>query len=70
MEDRIIRLEETLALQDRTIEQLSEALGEQQIEISALTRQLQVLAARFNDFGATQDSGSTPPADDAPPHYL
>ena len=68
MEDRIIRLEESVALQDRIIEQLSDALAAQQSEIETLTRQVQLLSQRVKTAGDVGDEG--PDDNQPPPHYL
>lgn len=68
MEDRIIRLEETVAIQERIIEQLSDALTEQQVEIAEMSKQLRLLGERVKNVGPGSDNepGDEPP----PPHYL
>lgn len=68
MEDRIIRLEESVALQDRIIELLSDALAGQQTEIETLTRQVHLLSQRVKSAGDAGDEG--PDDNQPPPHYL
>lgn len=68
MEDRIIRLEETVALQDKTIEDLSDVLAAQQKQLDAMERMLQSMATKLHAM-YDPSSGIDAPPDDAPPHY-
>lgn len=71
MEYRVIRLEETIAMQDRLIEQLSDALAAQQAEIDEMKRKLTLLGERVKgvmDSGGRADS--EPDDEPPPPHYL
>ena len=67
MEHRIERLEETLALQDRMMEQLNQVVIEQQRQIDQLTRQITLLADRVKGLNLEENGGAgdEPP----PPHY-
>lgn len=67
MEDRIISLEETVALQGKTIDDLSDVLAMQQKQIDKMERMLQAVA---NKLHAMYDpSLEIGPPDEAPPHY-
>lgn len=68
MEDRIIRLEETVALQDKTIEELSDVIADQQQQIDAIERMLRPMANKLHAL-FDSSSGMDMPPDDAPPHY-
>jgi SlyX protein len=68
MEERIIRLEETVALQERTIEELSDVLAAQQKQIDAMERLLQAVATRLQAAFTVGATTAAPP-DEAPPHY-
>jgi len=68
MEERIIRLEETVALQEKTIEDLSDVIAGQQKQIDAMERLLQAVATRLQAAFTAGASTATPP-DEAPPHY-
>lgn len=57
MEDRIVSLETSVALSDRTVEKLSEAVMEQQKLIDTLERKVETLAARLRAMDVTSDSG-------------
>lgn len=68
MEDRIERLENLVSLQDRTIEELNQALYEQQKELSDMKKIVERLAGRVRDLNEAMDQAggheNTPP-----PHY-
>ncbi|MCK9241127.1 SlyX family protein [Desulfocurvus sp.] len=68
MEDRIIRLEETVALQEKTIEDLSDVLAAQQKQLDAVERLLQAVATRLQTAFTVGATTAAPP-DEAPPHY-
>jgi SlyX protein len=71
MEDRIMRLEELVALQDRTIEKLGEEVAAQQRELMEMERRVRLLGERVRSLGqagpAPEDGGGDEPP---PPHYL
>lgn len=67
MDERIDRLEEKLAFQDQSIQELTDALYRQQQEIDALREHSALLADRLEALKSTGD-GSTD-NDGAPPHY-
>jgi SlyX protein len=62
---RIATLEMAKMHQDRTIEDLSEALARQWQEIEALTRQVARLSEQLEEAAATGGGEVEPP----PPHY-
>jgi SlyX protein len=66
-EGRLTDLETRIALQDRTIEELSEALREQWDKIDRLTRQVGKLKDRLA--AAEGDLHTVLPQDRPPPHY-
>lgn len=68
-EFRITRLEETLAYQANTIEELNEVVTKQQTEIDRLTRQVTMLMKRAAEQEADETSSSMPLADQLPPHW-
>ncbi len=65
---RITRLEESLAHQALTIEELNEVVTRQQAEIDRLTRQIAMLIQRAAEQEAENPS-SVPLADQVPPHW-
>lgn len=67
MEDRIERLENLVALQERTIEKLNDSLVEQQQEISDLHRLVERLALKVRDLDTDMDNAGG--IDTPPPHY-
>ncbi len=67
MEDRIERLENLVTLQDRTIEELSDTIFEQQQQITDLQKVMERLAGKLRELDASQDQGLGPEA--PPPHY-
>lgn len=67
MEDRIERLENLVALQDRTIEKLSDSIFEQQQQIDGLQKVIERLAGKLREMDANMDQGIGPEA--PPPHY-
>ena len=64
---RIDALEMSRAHQDRTIEDLNEALAAQWKQIEALNRQVAQLAERVDEVGSGAGSGQPP--EPPPPHY-
>lgn len=66
-DSRIEALETTLAFQEQTIEELSQALAEQYRQIEALRRELKHLGAQLRDVEShpALAAGREPP----PPHY-
>ncbi|WP_319582952.1 SlyX family protein [uncultured Pseudodesulfovibrio sp.] len=67
MDDRIERLESLVALQDRTMEKLSDQIFDQQKQIEDLMRLVERLAKKIRALDEEID-GSGPP-DVPPPHY-
>ncbi|MFT5239624.1 MAG: SlyX protein [Candidatus Promineifilaceae bacterium] len=66
-EDRITKLEEDLAFQERHVVELSQIVYKQQQQIDALTATCNSLVGKMSDLSNAQDSA--PPADERPPHY-
>lgn len=67
MEERVERLENAVALQDRTIEKLNDVVFEQQKQIDNLEKQLELLAGKYRQLKEAAVQG--PPDDAPPPHY-
>ncbi|WP_316899219.1 SlyX family protein [Pseudodesulfovibrio indicus] len=67
MEKRLERLESLVALQDRTIEKLSDQIFEQQKRIDGLERLAERMAGKLRALGEQVDSSG--PLDVPPPHY-
>ncbi len=67
MEKRVERLEDLVALQDRTIEKLSDRLYEQQRQIRDLEKIVERLAGKVKALGEDRDNPG--PLDVPPPHY-
>ena len=67
MEERIERLESLISLQDRTIETLSDAVFDQQKQITDLKKLVERLAGKLRDMDAALDQGGG--QDAPPPHY-
>ncbi|ADU61360.1 MAG: SlyX family protein [Pseudodesulfovibrio sp.] len=67
METRVERLESLVALQDQTIEKLSDMVYEQQRQLSDLTKQVERLAGKLRDMGDVLDQSGG--HDAPPPHY-
>lgn len=68
-EDRLIRLEELLALQGRDLEELNRVVAGQQREITELRKRLDILAGGYRELRAAlpkDEQGEDP----LPPHYL
>jgi SlyX protein len=62
---RLDRLEETVAFQDQTIEDLHKVIADQWREIDGLKRQLGVLGDQLREVEAGLPNRPEPP----PPHY-
>ncbi len=62
---RIAALEERIAHQDATIEDLNAALNAQWRTIDALSREVAILGDRLQDLTRREPGGAEPP----PPHY-
>ncbi len=62
---RIDALEERLAYQDETIEQLNQTITAQWKQIDALTRQLALLSERLQE----AEANAPAPANGRPPHH-
>ena len=69
MEERLASLEETVFFQERLIEELNEALAEQQHQIIDLLERANALRDEVWGLREQLDAGS-PPANTPPPHYL
>ncbi|MUM77255.1 SlyX protein [Pseudodesulfovibrio sp. F-1] len=67
METRIERLESLVALQDQTIEKLSDAVFDQQRQLTDLTRQVERMAGKLREMDDVLSQSG--PADLPPPHY-
>lgn len=67
MEDRIERLENLVTLQDRTIEKLSDAIFEQQQQITDLEKLVERLVGKVRDIDSALDQSGG--VDAPPPHY-
>lgn len=69
-EERIIRLEENLAFQERLSEGLHAALLEQQKQISQLELLAQKQDLRLRELAALlEEAGRGRPVNERPPHY-
>ena len=66
-EDRLNELESRFAHQEVTVEQLNQAVIEQQQRIDALQQLCQRLASQIQEF--QQPGEQTDPLDEVPPHY-
>jgi len=67
MEERMERLESLVALQDRTIEKLSDSLFEQQQQIADMERQMKRMGDKIRELDANLDQSGG--LDAPPPHY-
>lgn len=67
METRIERLESLVALQDQTIEKLSDMVYEQQRQLSDLARQMERMAGKLREMDDVLDQSGG--HDAPPPHY-
>lgn len=65
MEQRIIDLEEKVAYQELTIEQLNQVITEQQSEILEIKSYLKILQSKIDNLQALEKELKEPP----PPHY-
>lgn len=66
LEDRLIALEERIAHQDQTIEEMSALIASQWREIERLKRQMQLID---DQVAAVEQMARTGKAEPPPPHY-
>lgn len=67
LEQRIIDLEQELALQRHTVDQLSDIIAEQQKDIDRLTASFRAVAGKIKAFDEFLSEGGVD--DGPPPHY-
>lgn len=67
MEERIERLESLVALQDRTMEKLSDQVFDQEKQIEDLRRLVERLAKKVRSLDEEMENSG--PVDVPPPHY-
>ena len=68
MEDRIITLEEIVALQGKTIDDLSDVIADQQRQIDRNERMLKAVATKLHAMYEAGDAFGEP-SDEPPPNY-
>jgi len=68
-ERRIAVLEERLAFQERTLEQVSDALAAARAELDKLTQRLQRLETQVRSSSAGAGGNYASAEDETPPHY-
>ncbi len=70
-EERIERLEMELAHQQRTTDQLNQAVSEQSLDLLRLRRTIDRLAKRVDELATKSDTSEPLPdiVDEKPPHY-
>lgn len=70
MEDtRITHLEEQLAHQAKTLDELNAVVTEQAEEIAILTRRMRMVMERLAEAEIASSDGTVPLADQKPPHW-
>lgn len=67
MEERLERLESLVALQDRTIEKLNDALSDQQQQLLDMENKLSRMAGKIREMDDMLEQGGHENA--PPPHY-
>lgn len=67
MEERIERLENLVALQERTIEKLNDSLSDQQQQIIDMEKLVKRLAGKIRELDADMEQSGH--VDAPPPHY-
>ena len=65
----MVELQNQMAFQEDTVESLNEAIAAQQIEISTLRRQLELLKQRQEETRAASDQPEQGSDHERPPHY-
>lgn len=63
------RLEEQLAHLTRAVDDISEVMARQDVEIAVLTRRVEMLMSREAERESDPSNGSIPLADQKPPHW-
>lgn len=68
MQERMERAEEQIAYLTRTVDELSDVVAQQEVEITRLARRLGMLIEREAEREA-EGGGTIPLADQRPPHW-
>jgi len=66
---QMVELQNQMAFQEDTVESLNKAIAAQQIEISTLRRQLELLKQRQDETSSASDHPEQGSALERPPHY-
>ena len=66
MNEDIVQLQTQLAFQERTLEQLSDVVAAQQLQIDELEKYVKILAVKLRDRSLSDQTESPEPP---PPHY-
>lgn len=68
-EERFVDIESRIAHQEHLIEQLNQALIEQQMRVTGLEKTCRSLAERLRQIADEPQASGSRPEDDRPPHY-
>lgn len=66
-ENQLIDIEIKLAHQDKTLQELSDVIYKQQLQIESIEKSLKTLISRIQN--GTNGESEIGPADEKPPHY-
>ena len=66
MQNELIELQTQLAFQEQSINELNEALTNQQLQIDKLRLEIKLLLEKIEE---GQSAGESPSANEQPPHY-
>lgn len=69
LQNQIDALQEKMAFQDDTIEQLNAIVTQQDIIISKMEHRFTVLGSKLQDMESNMPNKSFDPADEVPPHF-
>mgnify|MGYP006079422407 CR=1 FL=1 len=69
LHDDIVELQSQMAFAEDTVEALNSAIASQQLEITTLRRQVEMLKQRQEEQASDSEPNAAGPANERPPHY-
>jgi SlyX protein len=69
LRDDMVELQSQMAFAENTVEALNTAIASQQLEITTLKRQLELLKQRQDEQAVDSEQNGAGPVNERPPHY-